>query len=180
MKDAKESAILDNEDSLQDSYFNEKKLAKFNKLASEGNTETDDPLAFAQKKVSGFLVNNPINQKFIQKEKGRLPYSVFKPHAQQVTFLKSIFEGRPPVAFFQYPSYVGIKRVADRIRMYSREEVEHLFMSFRISDSTHIYNAVVNSCKAAGFTMLESNTNLFNVQWTGYVNANDIKHLNKY
>ena len=106
---------------------------------------------------------------------------MFKPHNNQVTFLKSIFEGRPPVAFFQYPTYVGIKRVADRIRMYSREEVEHLFMSFRISDSTHIYNAVVNSCKAAGFSMLESNnTNLFNVQWTGYITANDIKHLNKY
>ena len=30
------------------------------------------------------------------------------------------------MAFFQYPSYVGIKRVADRIRMYTREEVEHL------------------------------------------------------
>ena len=106
---------------------------------------------------------------------------MFKPHASQVTFLKSIFEGRPPVAFFQYPSYVGIRRVADRIRMYTREEVEHLFMSFRISDSAHIYNAVVNSCKAAGFNMLESNnTHLFNLQWTGYIGANDIKHLNKY
>jgi len=126
-------------------------------------------------------LQNPLNQKFLQKEKGRLPYSVFKPHASQVTFLKSIFEGRPPIAFFQYPSYVGIKRVADRIRMYTREEVEHLFMSFRISDSAHIYNAVVNSCKAAGFTMLESNnTHLFNLQWTGYIGANDIKHLNKY
>ncbi len=65
--------------------------------------------------------------------------------------------------------------------MYTREEVEHLFMSFRISDSTHIYNAVVNSCKSAGFNMLEGNkTDLFNVQWTGYIGANDIKNLNKY
>ena len=54
-------------------------------------------------------------------------------------------------------------------------------MSFRISDSTHIYNAVVNSCKAAGLTMIESNkTQLFNVYWTGYITANDIKQLNKY
>jgi tubulin polyglutamylase TTLL4 len=37
---------------------------------------------------------------FIRREKGRLPYSVFKPHASDVTFLKSIFEGRPPTAFF--------------------------------------------------------------------------------
>jgi len=65
--------------------------------------------------------------------------------------------------------------------MYTKEEVEHLYMSFRISDSAHIYNAVVNSCKSAGFTMIDSsNTNLFNLQWSGYINANDIKHLNKY
>lgn len=136
---------------------------------------------FALHKVRTFLTQNPLNQRFLQKTKGALPNSVFKPHANQVTFLKSIFEGRPPVAFFQYPSYVGIRRVADRIRMYTREEVEHLFMSFRISDSAHIYNAVVNSCKSAGFQMLESNnTNLFNLQWTGYIGANDIKNLNKY
>ena len=38
-------------------------------------------------------------------------------------------------------------------------------MAFRISDSTHIYNAVVNSCKAAGFKMIESskNAHLFNL-----------------
>jgi hypothetical protein len=65
--------------------------------------------------------------------------------------------------------------------MYTKEEVEHLYMSFRISDSAHIYNAVVNSCKSAGLTMIESNnSNLFNLQWSGYINANDIKHLNKY
>lgn len=145
-------------------YFNEQILVVFNRIALERDRMSEDPVQFAEQKVQGFLVRNPLNQRFIQKTKGLLPKSVFKPHANQVTFLKSIFEGRPPVAFFQYPSYVGIKRVADRIRMYTREEVEHLFMSFRISDSAHIYNAVVNSCKSAGFTMLESNnTHLFNL-----------------
>ena len=145
---------------VEESTFTEQRLLSFNKHMLKENDLSDDPIA----KVSGFLTQNPLNQKFLQKDKGRLPYSVFKPHANQVTFLKSIFEGRPPVAFFQYPSYVGLKRVADRIRIYSREEVEHLHMSFRISDSTHIYNAVVNSCKSAGFTMIESNkSHLFNV-----------------
>jgi len=53
-------------------------------------------------------------------------------------------------------------------------------MSFKISDSTHIYNAVVNTCKNAGFTMVEGNNDYFNVQWTGYITSNDIKGLNKY
>ena len=38
-----------------------------------------------------------------------------------------------------------------RVKTYHKEEVEYLFMSFRISDTTHIYNAVVNSFKNAGF-----------------------------
>jgi hypothetical protein len=73
-----------------------------------------------------------------------------------VPFLKSIFENRPPTAFFQYPVYVKNEKKCNRIRKYKREEVEYLFMAFKISDSTHIYNAVVNSCKTAGFAMLES------------------------
>jgi len=32
-------------------------------------------------KVHNFLINNPLCQTFIRKEKGRLPYSVFKPHS---------------------------------------------------------------------------------------------------
>jgi len=49
---------------------------------------------------------NPVNPLFIRRERGRLPYSVFKPHSTEIPFLKSIFENRPPVAFFQYPAYV--------------------------------------------------------------------------
>ena len=37
-------------------------------------------------------------------------------------------------------------------------------MSFKILDNTHIYNAVVNSCKNAGFIMIEgSNNDMFNL-----------------
>jgi hypothetical protein len=122
-----------------------------------------------------------MNINFIRREKGRLPYSVFKPHSNETTFLKSIFENRPPTAFFQYPPYVKIERKCDRIRKYKREEVENLFMAFKILDNTHIYNAVVNSCKVAGFTLIEGATNdMFNLQWTGSVMPPDIKDLNKY
>ena len=93
-----------------------------------------------------------------------MPYSVFKPHAVDTTFLKSIFENRPPTAFFQYPSYVKLEKKCDRIRKYKRDEVENLFMSFKISDHTHIYNAVVNTCKYAGFKMIEGSSNdMFNI-----------------
>jgi hypothetical protein len=53
-------------------------------------------------------------------------------------------------------------------------------MSFKIADNAHIYNAVVNSCKTAGFTMLESENKNVNLQWTGYITPDDIMHLNQY
>jgi hypothetical protein len=53
-------------------------------------------------------------------------------------------------------------------------------MAFKIADNTHIYNAVVNSCKSAGIVMLETPNPYFNLQWSGYITAPDIKHLNKY
>jgi hypothetical protein len=37
-------------------------------------------------------------------------------------------------------------------------------MAFKILDNTHIYNAVVNSCKTAGFAMIEGQKNdMFNL-----------------
>jgi len=51
-------------------------------------------------KVEEFLFDNPVSMTFIKREKGKLPYSVFKPHSSDLTFIKSIYEGRPPTAFF--------------------------------------------------------------------------------
>jgi hypothetical protein len=56
-------------------------------------------------------------------------------------------------------------------------------MAFKIADNTHIYNALVNSCKTAGWSMVEqggTTGSMFNLQWTGYVMPPDIKDLNKY
>mmetsp|Transcript_46018 Transcript_46018/g.60966 ORF Transcript_46018/g.60966 Transcript_46018/m.60966 type:complete len:118 (+) Transcript_46018:839-1192(+) len=114
-------------------------------------------------KVVNFIDKNPINQVFIKREKARLPYSVFKPHSNNIFFLKSIFTNRPPTAFFPYPSYVHLDRTADRVRKYNREDIEYLFMAFKIADTTHIYNAVVNTCKNAGFNMVEGANQYFNL-----------------
>ena len=123
---------------------------------------------------------NPVNKTFLRREKGRLPYSVFKPSNNLQPFLKSIYEGRPPVVFFQYPPYVGIERTSERLRVYKRDEVENLFMSFRINDSTYIFNAIVNSCKTAGMTMLEAGENHFNIQFNGITEIGDIKEMNRF
>ena len=120
-----------------------------------------DPIKYAELKVENFIENNPLNLVFIRREKARLPYSMFKPHAQNIYFLKSIYSNRPPTAFFPYPSYVQLERQSDRVLAYPIEDIETLFMSFRIAETTHIYNAVVNSCKNAGFKVAEGPTAAF-------------------
>ena len=62
---------------------------------------------------------------------------------------------------------------------YSTDEIEHLFLAFRINDTTHIYNAVVNAFKNGGFQMIEK-ANTWNVMWTGYTKFEDIREMNKY
>lgn len=57
-------------------------------------------------KVKQFIINNPVSAAFLKREKGRLPYSVFKATANEVKFLNSKFKGRPPTVFFYYPAYV--------------------------------------------------------------------------
>ena len=90
---------------------------------------TTDKLEYLNKfnpmeKVQNFLVDNPLCQVFLKKEKGRLPYSVFKPHAEKVCFLKSIFDKRPPTAFFPYTKYTKKTRECERTRAYNQDEVE--------------------------------------------------------
>ena len=89
---------------------------------------------------------------------------MFKAHSETVYFLKSIYEKRPPTAFFPYPKYTKALRESERIRTYKRDEVEYLFLSFKINDAAHIYNVVVNSFKNAGYQLVE-NSNYYNVLW---------------
>jgi len=49
-------------------------------------------------------------------------------------------------------------------------------LSFRVNDSTHIYNAVVNAFKSAGFHLVEGGSRV-NVIWTGYTKTEDIREL---
>ena len=134
-------------------------------------------------KVKKFILENPVSSAFLKREKGRLPYSVFKATSENVKFMKSAFKGRPPTAFFSYPSYVQKthpQEHLDSIKAYERRgEIEYLFMAFLNSDRTHIYNAVVNTMKFGGFEQLERGED-FNLIWTGYSSVNDILGLNKY
>jgi hypothetical protein len=106
-----------------------------------------------------FISDNPVSAAFLKREKGRLPYSVFKSTLPEIRFIKSLFKGRAPTVFFIYPNYVNkaISVNQENVKVYNRrgDKIEPLFMSFVISDRTHVYNAVVNTMKTNGFELLE-------------------------
>jgi hypothetical protein len=50
---------------------------------------------------------------------------VFRRHNDSIFFLKSIFDKRPPTAYFPYPRYcTPQKDPEDRLRTYERDDVE--------------------------------------------------------
>ena len=58
-------------------------------------------------KCMKFITDNPVSNAFLKREKGRLPYSVFKATQPEIRFIKSLFKGRAPTVFFVYPNYVN-------------------------------------------------------------------------
>lgn len=121
---------MDNKDGTGDDGKDQDDEPDVNKLTLSKLRMIDNPLTMSQKVVN-FLRDNPMRQTFLRKQRGRLPYSVFRPHAQQVCFLKSIFSKRPPTVYFPYPKYCKIVRdPGERLRTYDIEEVEQLFMAF--------------------------------------------------
>jgi hypothetical protein len=53
-------------------------------------------------------------------------------------------------------------------------------MTFNITESTHIYNAVVNTLKTSGFIIISPNSSKWNLQWTGVVKPELLKEVSKY
>jgi len=49
-------------------------------------------------------------------------------------------------------------------------------LGFKINDSTHTYNCVVNSLKSAGFRLVIGSA--WNILWTGLIKANKLKNVN--
>lgn len=102
-------------------------------------------------KSSGTIVD--VDRK--KKKTRKIPMSVRKPVSPYVAFLKSPFKGRSPVMFFPYPAYVSEdKEDYGRVFFKHQNEMGALTMRFKIAESTNIYNAVVNACKAAGMHLV--------------------------
>lgn len=96
-----------------------------------------------------------INALGTKKEKRKLS-SLRKPVNECVVMQKSMYDGRPMTVFFQYPEYCGVVRHQDNTIVYTQTEFKKqgYNLAFKVTGSTHVYNAVVNSMKNSGFTMV--------------------------
>ena len=107
-----------------------------------------------QSKVEKFLKRNPVSNYFIKRYKGcPTPEFFFKPTADKLIFVKSMFEGRPPTAFFPYPDYISVKRMPDRISVYRREDADFLCMSVKSAEEINVLQ--FNMCNDAGFKIID-------------------------
>ena len=53
-------------------------------------------------------------------------------------------------------------------------------LGFKIAESTHIYNSVVNTLKTAGFRIVGPGSSKWNVLWTGQTKPEHLKDATKY
>ena len=53
-------------------------------------------------------------------------------------------------------------------------------LGFKVTETTHIYNSVVNSMKLAGIRIVAPQSSKWNVMWTGVTNNDYLKDAQKF
>ena len=110
----------------------------------------------------------------------KIPCSVRKPTNSTIILHKAPVQGGSETIFFEYPNYVGnSKESKGELVKYSQDELSKSKLTLKISESTHIYNSVVNSCKNAGFYLTDVGKE-FNLLWTGATKIEVLKLMNKF
>lgn len=55
-----------------------------------------------------------------------------------------------------------------------------MVLGFKIMESTHVYNSVVNTMKTAGIKFVAPTSSKWNICWTGCIKPEQLKEVNKY
>lgn len=56
----------------------------------------------------------------------------------------------------------------------------NMTLGFKVHESTHIYNSVVNTMKAAGVRIVPPNSSKWNVLWTGLCKPDFLKEATRF
>ena len=57
---------------------------------------------------------------------------------------------------------------------------KNMTLGFKVHDSTHIYNSVVNTMKAAGIRIVPPNSSKYNILWTCVCRPEQLKIATKF
>ncbi len=121
----------------------------------------------------------PSMSRHVRKNK-KIPGSVRKPTNQIVTLIKSPVDGGSESVMFNYPKYVGeTKETEGELVEYTQKDMKKCKMVLKISETTHIYNSVVNSCKNAGFYLTDVGKD-WNLLWTSSSKTEILRTMNKF
>lgn len=102
-----------------------------------------------------------------------------RPPNNTITLTYGPIPGRPPTIFFNYPPFLQTQRpfVPNQIVKLSQDDMKpYSTLTFKINNSTHTYNCVVNAFKIAGFRLCEGGA--WNCLWTGLIRPSKLKYMN--
>ena len=87
------------------------------------------------------------------------------------SYLKVVERNKPPYV----RSFQKVKvATQDYFRMHN------MTLGFKVTESTHIYNSVVNSLKTSGCRIVSPNSSKWNVMWTGATKPDYLKEATRY
>lgn len=108
--------------------------------------------------------------------KGRVLNCLLRAHSDIIVMQRSRFgPERPDTIFFQYPGFCNREREYVNTYRLTQEELKPRTLAFKLHDSTHTYNCVVNSLKRSGFR--HTTASGWNVLWCGYTKGEFLKDL---
>lgn len=96
---------------------------------------------------------------------------------KEVYVLASIYSGRPATVLFDYPPQCQKpSRKSNRVYLFKDSDFKPLY--YKISDSVHTYNCMVNALSYAGFTPIEHSG--YNLKVSGVPQPKALRKFNQY
>lgn len=97
------------------------------------------------------------------------------PRPRKIIFLRSVFEGRPPVVLFSYTAACCAEQRAMDRAVLADEDGPRMFYSH--TDAISQYNAVINILRQGGLFRVRAETNRWTVLWSLHPTPNQLQRI---
>ncbi len=107
-----------------------------------------------------------------------LAQAMHKTNSTQIRLLNSIYQGRPPTVFFQYPQICALTRDTTRSVLVSQKDALRYELTFKMGSVNRPFVCVTGAFEEAGFEMVTSGCD-WNGFWGGRI-LEGLKKMNRY